>query len=361
MTGRGHKINFNAGPAALPPEVLQQASEAILDYNGSGLSILEIPHRGKQFDAILEESKQLVKDLCWLNDDHEILWMHGGGRLQFCMIPMNFLGKEEKAGYIDSGSWAADAYNTAKYYGQAELLASSKDQQYKCLPEWPLNIPSGLNYIHFTTNNTIEGTQWSSVPKVSVPLIADMSSDIFSVKRDYTNCAMFYAVAQKNIGPAGTTLLAVRKDMLERIQSHIPPMLNYKEHAKKNSVLNTPAVFPIYTSLLTLRWIKAKGIDSIEQENRKKAELLYGELDRNILFHCAVEPESRSMMNVCFTAINNERERAFIEYCEANDIVNVKGHRSVGGFRVSLYNAITISDVEKLVVLMQQFEKETGK
>jgi phosphoserine aminotransferase len=355
-----HKINFGAGPAALPPEVMQQAAEAVLNYNGTGLSILEIPHRGKFFAAILEESKALVKELCALSDDHEILWMHGGGRLQFCMIPGNFLGENETAGYIDSGAWASEAIDYAKQYGKVEVLASSKADNYNHLPDWPANIPQQLAYLHFTTNNTIYGTQWKDIPPCPVPLIADMSSDIFSRKIDYTCYAVFYAVAQKNLGAAGNTLVALRKDMLSQIKRKLPPMLDYAAHANKNSLLNTPPVFAVYVSLLMLRWIKGKDIATIEKENIAKAKLLYDEIDRNSLFTPIVKKEDRSMMNVCFTAAK-EQEQGFIDFCEANNITGVKGHRSTGGFRVSLYNAITLQAVEKLVAVMQEFESKFQK
>lgn len=352
-----HKINFGPGPATLPQEVLRQASEAIIDYNGSGLSILEIPHRGKAFDAILEESKALVKELCGLNNDYEILWLHGGGRLAFCMIPMNFLTKETTAGYVDSGAWSAEAIEYARYYGNVQVLSSSVQDNYTHLPEWPGNILKDLAYVHFTTNNTIYGTQWKSIPKTDVPLIADMSSDIFSCKRDYTNCSAFYAVAQKNIGPAGATLAVLHKDLLKKATKAVPPMLNYAKQAAKHSVLNTPPVFAIYVSLLMLRWTKAKGIEAIEKENKSKAALLYNELERNRLFKPVVSnPDDRSMMNACFVATEKEYERAFSLFCDEQDIVGIEGHRTVGGFRVSMYNAITLQNVERLVQVMKQFE-----
>lgn len=351
------KINFNAGPAALPMEVMQQAADAILNYNNTGLSILSIPHRGKLFADILEESKQLVKELCHLDDDYEVLWMHGGGRLQFSMVPMNFLAQNDAAGYIDSGYWAHDAVEYAKYYGNVMVLSSSKDKNYTELPAWPADIPQGLAYLHFTTNNTIFGTQWKSIPKMSMPLIADMSSDIFSKHINYTHCDMFYAVAQKNIGAAGATLVVVKKDMLQRIVRELPPMLNYAAHAKHNSILNTSPVFAIYTALLMLRWTKQKGIDAIERENNQKAEALYAELQRNGLFQCDVKHADRSIMNVCFKAAGRGYEDAFVQFCEENNITGIKGHRSAGAFRVSLYNAITIKDVEQLIAVMQEFEK----
>ncbi|MCB0697244.1 MAG: 3-phosphoserine/phosphohydroxythreonine transaminase [Chitinophagaceae bacterium] len=356
MIYSGKVINLNAGPAALPQLVLQQAAEAVLNYEHTGMSVLSIPHRGVFFNEILEESKALVKELCGLNDDYEVLWMHGGGRLQFAMIPMNFLGEGQTAGYVDSGSWAADAIKHAEYYGKVSVLSSSKKHGYQLLPDWPAEIPADLAYLHITTNNTIYGTQWPGLPHADVPLIADMSSDIFSRLTDYTNCTMFYAVAQKNIGPAGATLVVMRKDMLQRIGRKLPPMLSYAQHAAKNSVLNTPPVFAIYVSLLTLRWIKNKGIATIEEENKIKATLLYDEVERNALFSTTVQHSDRSMMNVCFRAVNEKTGELFNSFCTENGILNIKGHRSVGGFRASLYNAISVEDVKYVVAAMQEFE-----
>lgn len=351
------KLNFNAGPAMLPEEVLQQAADAVRDYNNMGMSILEISHRGKEFAAILEESKQLIKELCRLNDDYEILWQHGGGRLQFCMIPMNFLGQEDIAGYIDSDHWAEEAMEYAAHYGGVQVLASSKADGYRRLPDWPKDIPKQLAYVHYTTNNTIYGTQLKEIPKCEAPLIADMSSDIFCSKRDYKRCAIFYAAAQKNFGPAGVALTVIRKDMLQHIKRDLPPMLNYAAHVKENSILNTANVFAIYTCLLMLRWIKAKGIETIEKDNRHKAQLLYTEIKRNSLFEpVVINKEDRSIMNVCFTAMNREDESAFITFCDQNNVTGIKGHRFTGGFRVSLYNAVPIKTVQDLITLMKEFE-----
>jgi len=359
--GTGNKkINFGSGPAALPEEVLQQAGEAVADYNQSGLSILEIPHRGKLFDDILEESKALVKELCGLTNDYEVLWLHGGGRLQFCMVPMNFLDQDGTAGYVDSGHWASEAIQYADYYGQAKVLSSSKEFKYNRLPDFPSSVPSGLSYLHFTTNNTIYGTQWDEIPRTDIPLIADMSSDIFSRERAYENCSVLYAVAQKNIGAAGTTLVVLHKEMLQRIKRHLPPMLSYKAQVEKNSVLNTPPVFSIYTALLMLRWTKAKSIAAIESESIAKASLLYNELERNTLFMPVVtEQKHRSRMNICFKANNPAFEKGFSEFCSQNNITGLEGHRTVGGFRVSLYNAITLQQVEKMVAVMQEYESGT--
>ncbi|OSZ82969.1 phosphoserine transaminase [Chitinophagaceae bacterium IBVUCB1] len=356
------KINFNPGQAAIPQSVLQQAADAVLNYNNTGLSILGIPHRGKLFADILEEANTLVKDLCNLGNEYEVLWMHGGGRLQFAMIPMNYLGDGETAGYIDSGYWAADAISYAKHYGNVAILASSKQDNYTHLPAWPASIDNTLAYLHITSNNTIYGTQCSHIPKVDVPLIADMSSDIFSREMDYTHCDMFYAVAQKNIGMAGVTMVAVKKDMLQRTKRNLPPMVSYAAHAAANGVLNTPPVFAIYTALLMLRWTKEKTIADIEKENNAKTALLYKEIERNSLFDCIVNIKTdRSKMNVCFTATKPEYEKAFIRFCEEHNVTGIEGHRSVGAFRASLYNAISLADVQQLVALMQEFETINNK
>lgn len=350
-------LHFGAGPAALPQSVLEAASEAVVDYRGSGMSILEIPHRGKLFDDILEESQWLVKHLCGLNDDYEVLWLHGGGRLQFAMVPMNFLGTDETAGYIDSGYWADEAMQYAGYYGKTRALCSSKSSGYRHLPDLPAVLPPHLAYIHLTTNNTIVGTQWAEIPHLPAPLIADMSSDIFSRKRAYTNCAMFYAVAQKNLGAAGVTLVVLRKDQLNKVRRDLPPMLAYQQQVKAKSILNTPPVFAIYTALMMLRWTKDKTIAALEQESIEKATLVYNEIERNPLFTPTVSvKENRSRMNICFAANNAEIEKGFSEFCTRHHITGIEGHRTVGGFRVSLYNAITVAQVKELVAVMQEFE-----
>ena len=352
------KINFNAGPAQMPPEVIHEAAIAVRNFRKTGISILEISHRSDVFQETVEESKALVRKLCGINDDYEILWLPGGGRMQFCMVPMNLLSAGKTAGYIDSGFWAAEAAKTAGFYGDVKILATSKDSNYDKLPGWPA-IPKQLTYLHITTNNTIYGTQCHNIPEVNVPLIADMSSDIFSVKRDYTKFSMFYAAVQKNLGAAGITLAVVKKSLLDQMTNSLPGMLNYKDQAKENPLVNTPNVFGIYVSLLMLRWIDAKGIEAIEKENRSKAELLYSTLDNSKVFKPIVtEQADRSLMNVCFTANTPEIEKSFLDLCEANDITGVKGHRLASGFRVSLYNAITIEEVQTLVALMNKFEKQ---
>jgi phosphoserine aminotransferase len=356
MSGRKHY--FGAGPAALPQSVLEELSAAILDYKGSGVSLLSIAHREKLFTDILDEASALVYSLTGLSEEeYTVLWLQGGGRHQFAMVPMNFLGAEESAGYIDSGHWAHEAMQTAEYYGQAISLASSAEDNYTHLPAWPDELPAGLKYIHLTSNNTIYGTQWSEIPESPVPLIVDMSSDIFSQERDYSRCALIYAVAQKNFGPAGVTLVIAKRSMVESAARELPDVMSYAGQMRANSLLNTPPVTAIYACLLTLRWMQQRGIGAIEKENRQKAALLYEAIDESNLFHCPVERLSRSLMNVVFTMQRKEDEQAFLQYASTQNIEGIKGHRSVGGFRASLYNAVSIDDVQALIAAMKNFEQ----
>ncbi len=356
------KLYFGAGPAALPQSVLEATAEAILDYNGCGISLLSIGHRDKLFTDILDEACALTLELTGLSsDEYSVLWLQGGGRHQFAMLPMNFLGEDEQAGYIDSGHWAHEAMETAEYYGEAVTLASSRDDQYTHLPAWPKGMPAGLKYVHITTNNTIYGTQWPDIPACPEPLVADMSSDIFSLKRDYNKCALIYAVAQKNFGPAGVTLVIVRKSMAESGARRLPDVMSYAGQIRAGSLLNTPPVAAIYTCLLMLRWTKARGMETIEAENRRKAALLYQTIDQSKLFYCPVEKESRSIMNVIFRTHRQEDEAAFLQYAEQRQIVGIKGHRSVGGFRASLYNAVTIQEVSALCEAINTFEQQNNQ
>lgn len=350
-------LNFDAGPATLPAEVLQEAAAAILDYKGTGLSILEIPHRGKLFEAILEEANTLAKKLMGLGDDYQVLWLQGGGRLQFSMIPMNYLDSNATAGYIESGHWASEALRNAHLYGNSKILGSSKADLYRYIPDWGA-IPGDLAYVHLTTNNTIYGTQFHSFPQTEVPLIADMSSELLSRRIDYTAFSLIYAVAQKNIGPAGVTLVALRKSMLDKQQRELPEILSYREMAKHNSLLNTPPVFAIYTSLLMLRWVDRIGMEAMEQRNTAKAALLYETIDNSKLFYGVAQKESRSRMNACFRAHDEAHTQQLLDYAAARGIVGIKGHRSVGGFRVSMYNAISLEDVQRLVSVIHDFEQQ---
>lgn len=356
-----NKTNFGAGPGKLPKEVITQSAQAILEYKDSGLSILELPHRGKHFNDILEESKALVLELCEISNDYEVLWLPGG-RLQFSMIPMNFLGEGEIAGYIDSGHWASEAMDSARCYGNTEMLASSRMINYAQLPEWDGQGPKYLQYVHFTSNNTIYGTQWHVITPSNTPLIADMSSDIFSQRRTYTKCKMFYAVAQKNIGSAGVTLAVIHKDLLAGpAKRSLSPMLDYRAHAKANSILNTAPVFSIYNSLLMLRWTKKQTIAKLEQHNLLKSSSLYAEIERNGLFNPTVKLAAhRSRMNVCFRSIDEKYEQLFSTFCKNEGLEGLDGHRAVGGFRASLYNAITIDETQQLIDAMKHFEKING-
>ena len=348
------KINFNAGPAALPPEVILEVSEAVKEYNNTGMSILELPHRSKEFLDIVEESKALVKELCGIGNDYEVLWMQGGARLQFCMIPMNFLWEGKTAGYAKSGHWADEAIEYACNYGTIEVIANSEYTRHDRLPPWPTMRGDNLKYVHYTTNNTVYGTQYKAPPTYNLPLIADMSSDILSMERDYTKYALFYAAAQKNLGTPGNALVVIHKDFMKTENGWTPPLLSYKAQVKENSILSTANVSGVYTSLLMLRWIKARGMRQIEQDNKHKAQLLYNAIDNNDIFLPYVKvKEDRSIMNVCFTMPDKEKEQAFLAQCAANNIIGINGHRRVGGFRISLYNAIPISDVETLVEVMK--------
>jgi len=352
------KIYFGAGPAALPQSVLEETAKAVLDFNGSGISLLSIPHRDKAFQAIMDECRDLVFQLSGLDpDDYEVLWLQGGGRQQFAMVPMNFLPEGGRAGYLDSGHWAHDAIANAKYYGEAVVLGSTRNINYTRLPEWPAHFPPDLHYLHLTTNNTIYGTQWPNVQGSPVPLVADMSSDMFSMKRDYSRFDLIYAVAQKNLGPAGVTLVIVSKEMLDRTVRKLPDAFSYKAQAAAGSLLNTPPVSAIYTSMLVLRWIAARGMDRIEADNREKAATLYSEIERNPLFDCPVETGSRSLMNAVFTMPVQGQEAAFLKFASERGIEGIKGHRSVGGFRASLYNAVRVEDVAALVTAMRAFEE----
>ncbi len=351
------KTNFGAGPATLPAEVLQQLSAAMLSYGHTGLPLPELEHRGAPFAAILEECNALLRELCDIDNDYEVLWLHGGGRQQFCMVPQNFLTPHTTAAYIDSGYWAREAMQYAAYYGQSVTVASSADTAYDRLPEWPATLPLNTAYLHLTTNNTIYGTQWHTLPAATAPLVADMSSDILSRHHNYRQYALFYAAAQKNLGLPGVAVAVIHCDMLARANRNVPPLLSYAAQAREKSVVNTANVMGVYASLLMLRWTKERGIDAIEAENAQKAELLYNHLASSKLFQTRVAVAAhRSLMNVCFSATDTRHEKALLQLCEEHNMTGIKGHRSTGGFRVSLYNAVRLPDVQRLVTLMQQYE-----
>ncbi len=350
--------NFSAGPAILPQSVIKEAAAAVQNYAGTGLSVLEMSHRSKEIAAVMDEAEMLVKDLLGLKDDYSVLFLTGGASSQFYMVPMNLLNENEKACYIDTGAWSAKAIKEVSNFGNVEVLASSKETTYNYIPKnW--EVPSDAKYLHITSNNTIYGTQFHNIPETDALLIADMSSEIFSREIDANKFDIIYAGAQKNLGPAGTTLVIIRNEILGKVQREIPTMLDYQTHINKNSAFNTPPVYPIFVCLLTLRWLKAQGgIKAMEAHNKKKAALLYNEIDSNPLFKGTAALEDRSYMNVPFLTANPDHEAAFLEYCTANGISGVKGHRSVGGFRASIYNAMPVSSIELLVSLMQSFKPE---
>ncbi len=354
------KHNFSSGPAILPQTIFEQAAQACLELNGIGLSILEISHRSSEFVAILEEAEQLTRELLNLTEDFAVLFLSGGASSQFYMTAMNLLDEKGNAGYVDTGSWSAKAIKEARLFGNVQVLASSKEDRYTYIPKG-YDIPAGLSYVHLTSNNTIYGTQFHEWPETATPIVCDMSSDIFSRPLPVEKFGLIYAGAQKNMGPAGVTLVIVRKELLGKVDRQIPTMLDYRTHISKQSSFNTPPVFPIYVSMLNMRWLKENGgIPVMQQKNAAKAELIYGEIDRNGLFEGTVVKEDRSIMNATFTAKNPEHEKPFLEACKAANIATIKGHRSVGGFRASMYNAMDISSVEVLVEVMQEFEKKFG-
>jgi phosphoserine aminotransferase len=352
--------NFNSGPSVLPKEVFEQASHAIIDFNNSGLSILELGHRTSLFQEVMDEAIASVKELMKLDDEHEVLFLHGGASTQFFQVPMNLLNDNETAAYLDCGTWGTKAIKEAKLFGNVDVLASSKDKNYSYIPK-NYAIPSTAKYFHYTTNNTIEGTQMPAIPETSIPLIADMSSDILSTTTDFNRFSLIYAGAQKNIGAAGVNLVIVKKDILGKVSRKLPGMMDYRNHIENGSMLNTPPVFAVYVCMLTLRWLKQQGgITEIEKLNDAKANLLYHTLDSLPVFRPTVAKEDRSKMNVVFVIDNPDLEKEFLAECKANGMVGIKGHRSVGGFRASLYNALPIESVQALTDLMTTFSKRRG-
>jgi len=351
--------NFNAGPAILPESVLKQAAAAAIEFNGSGMSILEISHRSKDFQAVMDEAAALVKELAGLNDEYKVLFLQGGASTQFGMVPMNLLETNETAGYVNTGTWAKKAQKEAKLFGNVTELATSEAQGYTFIPKG-YAIPNDLKYFHITSNNTIYGTQYHGYPASPVPYIVDMSSDMFSRTMDYTQFDLIYAGAQKNIGPAGVTLVIIKESLLGKVNRQIPTMMDYRTHIKEGSMFNTPPVFAIYVTMLTLRWIKETGLATIEARNKAKAELLYAAIDSNPLFKGTVAVEDRSWMNVNFIMENREWEPEFLQFAKEHKCIGLAGHRSVGGMRASLYNALTIDSVQYLVDLMEEFKTLKG-
>jgi len=352
------KYNFNAGPSILPREVIENTARQILDFNGSGLSLAEISHRAKDFQPVVDEAVALIKELLEVPEGYSVLFLGGGASLEFCMIPYNFLIK--KAGYLNSGVWAKKAMKEAKLFGEVVEVASSADANYSFYPkDWI--CPTDLDYLHITTNNTIYGTEIRKEPEVPVRLIGDMSSDIFSRPIDVAKYDCIYAGAQKNLAMAGVTLVIVKDDALGKAERQIPTMLDYRTHVEKGSMFNTPPVVPIYCALETLRWIKANGgVQEMDRRAIERARIVYDEIDRNKLFRGTVAEDSRSLMNICFVMNDEykELEKPFFDFATSKGMVGIKGHRSVGGFRASTYNAQTIEGVEALVACMKEFEQQ---
>ena len=351
------KHNFSAGPSILPHEVIKEASNAILDINSSGLSLIEISHRSKDFVEIMNKATSLSLELLNLeNKGYKALFLQGGASLQFLMTAYNLL--QNKAGYLNTGSWSTKAIKEAKLFGEVIELASSKNKNFNYIPK-SFDIDPDLDYLHLTTNNTIFGTQIKDLPNTEVPIIADMSSDIFSRNIDFSKFDLIYAGAQKNMGPAGTTLVVVKEEILGKVNRQIPSMLDYQVHIDKESMFNTPPVFSVYTSMLTLKWLKENGgISSIELKNLKKSDLIYSEIDSNELFEGFAAIEDRSIMNVTFNLKNNQHKEIFDKMCIDANISGVNGHRSVGGYRASIYNAMNISSVNILVEVMKELKNK---
>jgi phosphoserine aminotransferase len=353
------KHNFSAGPSILPREVIEDTAQAVLDFNGIGLSILEISHRSKDFQAVIDEAVALFKELLNIPEGYSVLFVGGGASMQFCMVPYNFL--EKKAAYLNTGVWSKKAIKEAKAFGEVVEVASSAETTYNYIPKG-YTIPEDADYFHVTSNNTIYGTEIRQDLDSPVPMIADMSSDIFSRPVDVSKYICIYGGAQKNLAPAGATFVIVKDEALNKVSRHIPTMLNYQTHVDGGSMFNTPPVLPIYSALQTLRWIKKEGgVVEMQRRAKERADLLYGEIDRNKLFRATIaDPEDRSYMNICFVMNDEykELEPEFMKFATERGMVGIKGHRSVGGFRASCYNAQTIEGVDALVACMKEFENQ---
>ncbi len=361
VTDKSVLHNFNAGPSILPREVYEEASRAVLDFNNSGLSILEIGHRTPLFEAVMEEARSLVKELMNLDDDHEVLFLHGGATTQFMQIPLNLLNENDIAVYTETGTWSNKAIKEAKIFGHVEIGGSSKDTNYTTIPK-NLTVTPTASYLHITTNETIAGTQWHNIPyDRSVPLVADMSSDILSRQLEFNKFDLLYAGAQKNMGAAGVNLVVINKNITGKVDRTIPSIMDYRNHIKEKSMLNTPPVFAVYVAMLTLRWLKNKGgVAAMEKLNNAKAKLFYDTLDSLPLFIGPVAKEDRSKMNAVFIMNDDSLEKEFLELCKKEGMYGVKGHRSVGGFRVSMYNALPIESVQAITSLMKDFAQRRG-
>jgi len=348
--------NFSAGPAILPQSAIDASIEALKDFSGTGLSLIEVSHRSKEYEAVVNEATQLVKEILNLSDEYGIVFLQGGASLQFDMIPYNFLDEGETAAYMNTGVWAGRAIKEAKIFGNVNVVASSEDKNFSYIPKG-FTIPSDSKYFHCTSNNTIYGTELFHFPETNVPVICDMSSDIFSRPFDASRFDMIYAGAQKNMGPAGTTLVIVKKDMLGKGKRKLPAMFDYKLHIDNGSMYNTPSVFAIFVCMHTLRWVKSIGLAEMEKRNKAKSDLLYAEIDRNTLFKGTVVNEDRSRMNVNFVLNDKSMEEEFLKFCKDRKLSGLKGHRSVGGLRASLYNALPIESVQVLADTMKEFEQ----
>lgn len=345
--------NFSAGPGILPEEVLRKASEAVVSFGDSGLSLIEQSHRDRYFEEVMDNARKLVKELYQLDDSYSVLFLQGGASMQFYMTPLNLL--KNKAAYINTGTWASGAIKEAKKVGNVEVIASSEDKKFSYIPK-DFVVPTDADYLHFTSNNTIYGSQFKEYPKTDIPLVCDMSSDIFSKRIDASQFSMIYAGAQKNMGPAGTTLVIIKKDLLGKTGRDIPSMLDYQIHIDKDSMYNTPPVFPVYVSMLTLQWLKDNGgLEWIEKVNELKSQTLYTEIDNNPMFEGTVVPEDRSQMNATFLLKNEALTSEFEKMLKEEGISGLKGHRSVGGYRASMYNALPLDSVKVLTSVMREF------
>jgi phosphoserine aminotransferase len=350
--------NFSAGPGILPLEVLKQASEACINFDNLNLSLLEISHRSKNYEKVMDEARSTVKELFEVGDEYEVLYLGGGASLQFAMVPYNLLREEGSAAYVNTGVWASKAIKEAKIIGNTKVIASSEDKKFTYIPKG-YEIPKDADYLHITSNNTIYGTQMHEFPNSPIPVVCDMSSDIFSRRVDAKKFDLIYAGAQKNMGPAGSTMVMVKKSALGKTGRKMLSMMDYNVHIKGGSMYNTPPVFPIYVTLLTLQWLKKNGgIAWIENLNKQKGELLYNEIDRNSMFVGTVDKADRSLMNVCFLMNKPELEPEFDKFWKEANISGIRGHRDVGGYRASLYNALPLESVQVLVDAMKAFEKK---
>ncbi len=358
---KGIMHNFNAGPSVLPREVFEKAAEAILDFQDSGLSILEIGHRSSLFQPVMEKTRNLVRELMSLDEDHEVLFLHGGATTQFMQVPMNLLNENALASYTETGTWSGKAIREAKLFGHVEIAGSSAEDHFNSIPE-KLVVSPTATYLHITTNETIAGTQWHQMPfEYGVPLVADMCSDVLSREMDFNRFDIFYASAQKNLGAAGVNLVVVNKNILGKTNRAIPTILDYRNHIREASMLNTPPVFAVYVCMLMLEWIRKQGgIQAMDRMNRAKAKLFYDTLDALPLFHTIVAKKDRSLMNAVFTIGNEKLEKEFLEWCKKENMVGVRGHRSVGGFRVSMYNALTIDSIKAITDLMKHFAEKNS-